>query len=424
LYRGSAGEVSTGSAKVIHDSVEAADWIEAVKAAVTGSAECVALSATATFKDVLSPNGNKRFKVGLGSQFSGLGVSSQQQVIAFEDKDVNATDADWNDAYWKVTATEAPAAPPTAQSCSTGPTRGGAGSGGGQRSRCGTGGPGFQPMICFPSTGSLTVGGTDLLSDGGTGWSQSSVWTNNTSQSFTNDASGNGIVQSNLPVLLKAGNVIQVVKDGTNSVWFDASGGSYTGRYFVKDTLVASGSDLVYTDTAGAKLTFYGFSSAATDGKFKSYVAPSGQAVTANYPSGKSQPDYVTSFTSGSVIERFYYDYFPTGNANAGRLQTVTVKRSTDSGTTFNAVRAANYTYYGASDANGNLGDLKTVEISEGGVTTDRRYYRYYVPVTVTGGFKTPPTNGYEGGLKYAFEGDSYDRLVAAYPSFDSATDA
>jgi RHS repeat-associated protein len=84
----------------------------------------------------------------------------------------------------------------------------------------------------------------------------------------------------------------------------------------------------------------------------------------------------------------------------------VTLRRSTDSGSTWTTIRQAAYSYYDGAQAHGNLGDLWTVQVEDAsGSTIDEYYYRYYV---------AGESGGLAHGLEYVFNPDSYARLVAA----------
>ena len=81
-----------------------------------------------------------------------------------------------------------------------------------------------------------------------------------------------------------------------------------------------------------------------------------------------------------TTTESWKYDYLTSG-ANAGKLSTVTLRRTTDSdpddpGATWDTVRSVAYDYYldyattaAAADAFGNLGDLRSATIKDGSGT-------------------------------------------------------
>ncbi|AGA25127.1 RHS repeat-associated core domain-containing protein [Singulisphaera acidiphila] len=84
-------------------------------------------------------------------------------------------------------------------------------------------------------------------------------------------------------------------------------------------------------------------------------------------------------------------------------------------GGAWTTVRKVEYDYYGKSDSHGNIGDLRTATIKDGGGNViDVDYYRYYTSDTST---------GYKHGLKYFFSPASYARLAAAVIDPLTATD-
>ena len=110
--------------------------------------------------------------------------------------------------------------------------------------------------------------------------------------------------------------------------------------------------------------------------------------------------------TFGSLIESYEYAYLGSGT-NAGKVERLTLNRSTDGGTSWAVIRLAEYAYYGTGESFGNAGDLKTatVRASVGGAVLDQRYYRYYTSNTAP---------GYTGGLQFVFGPESFARLDAA----------
>jgi hypothetical protein len=87
-------------------------------------------------------------------------------------------------------------------------------------------------------------------------------------------------------------------------------------------------------------------------------------------------------------------------------------------GGAWSMVRQVQYSYYnGTQQYGGNLGDLMTATIEDGlGNVLSTDYYRYYMP---------GDANGYQHGLKYVFNPQSYARLTAALgTNLSSLTDA
>ena len=212
-------------------------------------------------------------------------------------------------------------------------------------------------------------------------------------------------------------------------------------------------------------------------GKFKSYTSADGSVfISSNYDGN----GYLTSLTisdsvAGSVVRIVYaYDTVTNDLVTAASatppelLETVTLERSNGSGGWI-SVRRTNYTYYtgrlwnGSSwqnDPNGRLGDLKLAVVQDAVIsgsttweTIDTKYYRYYklTGESYANGADGPTndsatTGGPEpiqpradisynpnspspfdikvmSGLKTVIEGESFARMAAAFPSYESASD-
>ena len=232
---------------------------------------------------------------------------------------------------------------------------------------------------------------------------------------------------------------------------------------------------------------FYGFDPslpAAQQGRLKSFVDAGGNVTTPSYDSGGNLTKVLN--TSGSTEQAFNYAYLTSG-ANAGKISTITLQRSSDGGTTWATVHTVTYTYYDGSAASGNLGDLQTAVITDASSNVlNTEYYRYYTPLAVTSltyssstglatatltghglsvgdtvvlsganqsqfngtfqvsavtsgtfsfiAYGSPPSTatgaitmlgrGYKGGLKYYFGGQDYQRLAAAVSSPLTAADS
>jgi RHS repeat-associated protein len=186
-----------------------------------------------------------------------------------------------------------------------------------------------------------------------------------------------------------------------------------------------------------------------------------------------------------AVTESFLYAYLTSGT-NSGKVSTVTMRRKVGTGS-YSTVRSVAYTYYDGTTANGNAGDLELAQVEDSSSNVlETDYYRYYAPISVTSlvantsthvvtatasttglsvgdevtvagasptsfdgsflvtgvtgttftyqghgsvsgtatGTITYVARGYQGGLKYFFNSDSYARLAAAVVSPLSASDS
>jgi RHS repeat-associated protein len=182
--------------------------------------------------------------------------------------------------------------------------------------------------------------------------------------------------------------------------------------------LLGQAGDFTLTDTTGNQIAFYGFDSSVPPkqrGQFKGLTDKDGNLtqVVSHTNDGLIQEVQRTDNASG-VTESYLYSYLPSGDPNAGLLSNLTLRRKSGGGQ-FSTVRQVDYAYYTGSEANGNLGDLKTATIKDGaGNPLDEKYYRYYKP---------GEAGGYAHGLKYLFNPQSFARLQAVFADPFSATD-
>ena len=202
---------------------------------------------------------------------------------------------------------------------------------------------------------------------------------------------GNSWFVRELPYLVADGSGnIAVVSLINDTRWFDHSSGTYTGRYYLKETLTHdSGAGLFILQGAqGPKMKFYDFAhgTAAMRGQLKSYVDAGGREITASYGGNHLISSFVQS--SGGDSNGYYYDYTSVGGAD--RLEYVTLKVDASN------VRRVEYDYYDGSDSHGSAGDLRRARIQEwdGSAwnTKSTHYYRYY---------KSGDTDGVAHGVKY-----------------------
>jgi RHS repeat-associated protein len=187
-----------------------------------------------------------------------------------------------------------------------------------------------------------------------------------------------------------------------------------------------AGGDFRLEDAAGNVITFYGFDSSVPtkqQGKLKERVDAGGNKTVAVYHTdgridrvarGDAIVDGQTINSGFTVSEEYVYGW----NTAEDRVESVTLRRSSDDGATWETVRVVHYTYYGIGDDNGTEGDLKFAEVREviGGSEQqiDKSYYRYHVS----------GTEGADGLLQSALRPDHYERLAATTSNVDNETDA
>src|SRR5206468_4224650 len=138
---------------------------------------------------------------------------------------------------------------------------------------------------------------------------------------------------------------------GTTARFFDPSGGNYTSRYFLKETLSdnTTAGEFTFTDTSGRVLKFYDFGAVpplARQGLFKSLTDANGNVTSVTSWSSDKPAEVQRSSTVGSttITESFLYTY------TSGKVSNATLRRQTNGGA-WTTVRQTDYTY----DANGNL---------------------------------------------------------------------
>ena len=258
----------------------------------------------------------------------------------------------------------------------------------------------------------LTV--TDLATGGfGQGWEHSRRYRNRLTESYD---FGNGfnwqIVQ--LPYLTSSGSEIVAVRGAGGSLWFDESGGAYTGRFGILEKLVHSGSQFLLTSPDGSVEEYLDFSDIDAPGQLSRLVASSGFETVVEY-AAEAQIVAVRR-TDGVTFERYFYSY-GTG-IDADHITSVTVQRSDDE-VNWNNVRRVSYTYYGPADPHGEQGDLRTAarQMPDGvGWADDGTcYYRYY---------KTGALQGFAHGLKFVVNPAAFARLIAATANPFQASDS
>jgi hypothetical protein len=257
---------------------------------------------------------------------------------------------------------------------------------------------------------------TDIESDGfGAPFSQTRSWSNDPGYAAAADGSGgNGWVDSSVPSLAEVSgtSTLAVVSNGTTARFFDNSGGTYTERFFGQDVLTHDGGtdEYVVTTPQGMTFRFGDFSSgtpADEQGQFVSRTDPYGdvdRVISRNAAGQITEIQRGGSPQSQTVLESWVYTYLGSGDANAGLLASVTLRREATSGGSWSTVREVDYAYYDGTTANGNLHDLETATVKDaGGNALGTDYYRYYVSNTSV---------GYQGGLEYYLSATSFDRAT------------
>ncbi|MFL5241992.1 MAG: RHS repeat domain-containing protein [Gemmataceae bacterium] len=281
---------------------------------------------------------------------------------------------------------------------------------------------GFSSAGVRFADGVLQLNMSDITSSGfGTPWGQTTNWTNGPGYA-TGSLLGNGVIASQMPTLHQTTTSIALLSSGSNARFFDFSGGAYTERFFLKDKLIpnTTSHDFSLTDSTGKVLKLYDFSTnnpTLQQGTLESSTDQYGNvtSVTSHAADGKiTEVQSANTVGSTTITDSYLYSYFSSG-ANQNYLQNVTLRRKVNAGA-WSTIRQTDYAYYDGVQAYGNLHDLQTAKVKDAaGNILDTKYFRYYL---------LGDANGYQSGLKYEFNPQSYARLAAAYANPLTATDA
>jgi RHS repeat-associated protein len=285
------------------------------------------------------------------------------------------------------------------------------------------------------SDGSALLTSTDLESSGfGMSWSVSRSWSNS---SNTQNFHGKGWSNAQIPQLASVHTFASLVSVSfafgvEEPATFDhnVSSGTFTPTSPRLETLTVSGSELLLARPDGSVLRFYHVSS-DTDpraGRLKEWIAPGGQVTTLDWDAdGRLQSVVRSNGKTGSEFrgERFKYsytdaaDYAGAGNVpNVGLIEAVELQQKTSETGEYATVRSVKYTYFPdvPSDYGGLPGNLRTVTIHDGGLSSavvSQKHYRYYT---------TSGSPGYLNGLQLALDSEAFATFKAQNPSVDIET--
>jgi RHS repeat-associated protein len=212
----------------------------------------------------------------------------------------------------------------------------------------------------------------------------------------------NGSVSANnVPRLVLAGNAVAIMQDSQVRI-YDAVGGGFTPRVADQGTLSAGGSGFIETDPAGYRWEFAG--SGANVGQLVGVTDPAGNKTS--YTIDEQGRVVLISWEDGHNNETIPLTYGADGRlVHADLYQNgVGLVRSMDVG------------FYGASDARGGSGDVKSLSIKNAsGVSIDTQNFIYY---------KAGDTGGAAHAVKYMLSNESYERLAEATSDPDTAADS
>lgn len=286
----------------------------------------------------------------------------------------------------------------------------------------------MPPMSCPPSgsdpvsflEGRIILRENDLSAGGfGQSWGHTRSYNN---QLTDNADFGNGFnwLIAQWPYLVIDDVSVAVVRAGRNSLWFDEVDGAYLGRFGIKTTLTYdSGSDeFTVSSPGGATQIFAGLDS-GSPGKLLRQITPGDSAIEMTYDGDRLVEMLRSVDVEGvSITEAYVYQYV-TESENFGQIASVLLRRRIGDEPWSN-IRRAVYTYYGASDSDGLINDLKTVtrELTEDGLTWQplgTTYYRYYLDES--------DGRGFAHGLKFVVKPQNFFAISQAFGDPLTATD-
>jgi hypothetical protein len=254
---------------------------------------------------------------------------------------------------------------------------------------------------------------------------------------------GYGITAAEIPQLIAAGSITFtdgvgsvsptletngavdsiVVQDGSRTVTFAYSAGSYTAQGFSLDKLTydATNDHYFFVDSAGDAIEFHGFNSSVTTlaaerGQFLKILDSAGNQTVAHYDDASTghltEVDLYASGDTATKVDQYTFEY--DSSVSSDLVSEVELRRSV--GGSMTLVGEFDCTYYDASgtgaNAYGNSGDLMLAQIEdgaggisfEGGNVLDTTFLRYD---TSTG------SGAYQHGLHEIFSNAAFARLMA-----------
>jgi hypothetical protein len=301
-----------------------------------------------------------------------------------------------------------------------------------------TGGPAPAQFSANPVRawdGVLKLENSDLASSGFGSWAFTRSFTNRNTYRSSGFAGG-GILIPQQPYVLRGSlngtPYVTVVSNGTTSRKFNDDGaGNLTPTFFLKDQLALLGGEYQLTDARGNVLKFFNVDTSVPEykrGQIDSFTDSYGNVTNYLYFTSSDTTDTnkqnkvkeVDRTTAGpTTLEKYLYDYIPTGQQGAGLLASVTWQRPTGTGGAFVTVRSLAFSYYDGTENFGAAGDLKTVTLKDSaGNVIDTSYQRYFRQ-----GDSDLGSARLASDLRMTLGPQSLARLQAAYPSTWSTID-
>ena len=238
--------------------------------------------------------------------------------------------------------------------------------------------PDAEGTLVRPADGAASWSSTDFETFGyGGAWGQGRAWST-AHPALLDGLNGNGFASTYLPELTQAGSTMVAVLDGV-AHYFDVGADGYKARFGGLEQLHKKVDHYLLTLPDGSRFKFNTFDAAtpaAARGAFRAYLDAGGnETVVSEKDPGSGR---ITEVQRGATT--IDYSYFTESDGEdfedfIGLLKTATLTNSKGNW-------KATYAYYpernpAAGEFQGNLRDLKSVEIEKDGALYDRKYYRY-----------------------------------------------
>lgn len=275
------------------------------------------------------------------------------------------------------------------------------------------------------ANGAAILNQTDLSSPRGGWFAHTRSYGTQTASDYDGPSGYNWFINQ-MPYLVASGGAVAVVFDPNNPFWFDQADISYTPQFNMREVMLTENTTaqtMTFTQSARGRTEvaiFNSLSAGTAPGGLISYQDADGLISTVTSRTGSQINELQRSYVIGGITttESMLYQYFGSGTSAAGKLQTVTYRRRTDSGSwsSANNIKQVSYAYYGAAEGFGNLHDLKTAteqlpDGSGGWNDVAVHYYRYY------------KTGNFVHGLKMHFGPEAYRLMFNAGVNLSTISD-
>ena len=246
---------------------------------------------------------------------------------------------------------------------------------------------------------------TDIAMTGfGAPWGHTRIYNNQLEYDFDYGNGWNWMVSQWGYLVQGANGTIGVVRSPRTTIWFEpAQGGGYTPMYGATYSLLQGSSVMQMVVPSGAVWEFNDFIQTTNpQGSFKSLTLPGNQGTLSVTSYNSFGQITEVQRTSGTITQSLLYTY-----AGSSLISVLLRKKDTSISSNWVDLRQVAYEYYDVSSTHGSAGDLKTAVHQQYSGTswedTGTYYYRYYLDSS---------GDGFQYGLKYAFEPQAYQAMI------------